>query len=229
MTSSSNSFKIVTLDGPGGVGKSSTGKALANRLGYYFLSSGRIYRGLAWLALARGWNPKNPLLPGLLDDANIQITDNDGLSVNGKHPGEVLSSGQIATVTSILSALPEVRELSNRVQRDTVKGIEETWRFAGVVLEGRDSGTVVFPAAAHKFFLTARPEIRAKRRFRELQAATPDLTLAAVTEDLKDRDARDTGRELAPLKAAEDAEVVDNSEISLEETVNVMSAKITGS
>lgn len=226
MNTSSTAFNIVTLDGPGGVGKSSTGKALAERLGYYFLSTGRIYRALAWLALRRGWAIENPLPAGLLDDADIAIADEGGLSINGEQPGEVLSSGDIANATSLLSALPEVRELSNRVQRETVAGIEEAGKFSGVVLEGRDIGTVVFPGAAHKFFLTARPEVRAMRRFKEMKGKNPALTLAAVSEDLRTRDARDSERELAPLKAAGDAVVVDNSELSLEQAVEVMAEKV---
>ncbi len=228
MTITKITFNIVTLDGPGGVGKSSSGKALAERLGYYFLSSGQIYRALAWLALRRGWSMENSLPAGLLDDANIEIAHDGALSVNGEHPGEVLSSGEIANATSMLSTLPEVRELSNRVQRETVGSIEGAGRFSGVVLEGRDIGTVVFPGAAHKFFLTARPEIRAMRRFKELKDKHPGLTLAAVSNDLQTRDARDSERELAPLKAAEDAVVVDNSELSLQEAVDAMAAKIMG-
>lgn len=226
MTGSKIAFNIVTLDGPGGVGKSSTGKALAERLGYYFLSSGRIYRALAWLALRRGWCKENPLPAGLLDDVTIEIANDGVLSVNGEHPGDVLAGGEIAIATSFLSVLPEVRELSNRVQRETVAAIEEAGHFSGVVLEGRDIGTEVFPGAAHKFFLTAKPEIRAMRRFRELKETNPALTLEAVSEDLKSRDARDSGRKLAPLKAAEDAIVMDNSELSLRAAVDAMAAMI---
>lgn len=228
MTTSKSAFNIVTLDGPGGVGKSTTGKVLAERLGYYFLSSGRIYRALAWLALRRGWSVEKALPAGLLDDANIEIATEGALSVNGEHPGEVLSSGEIATATSFLSVLPAVRELSTRVQRETVESIEACGHYAGVVLEGRDIGTVVFPGAAHKFFLTARLDIRAMRRFRELKDTHPALTLEAVSEDLKNRDTRDSERELAPLKAAGDAIVVDNTELSLAEAVDAMAAKIMG-
>ena len=228
MTITKNPFKIVTLDGPGGVGKSTTGKMLAERLGYYFLSSGRIYRALAWLALRRGWRMEKALPAGLLEDAHIAIAAGGALSVNGEHPGEVLSSGEIATATSFLSVLPEVRELSNRVQRETVRNIEEAGRFSGVVLEGRDIGTVVFPGAAHKFFLTASLEIRAIRRLKEMKDKHPELILEVVSADLKNRDARDSERELAPLKAAEDAVVVDNSELTLEAAVEAMAAKITG-
>lgn len=221
-------FKVVTLDGPGGVGKSTTGQALAHRLGFYFLSTGRIYRALAWLALERGWLPGQDLPDGTLEDAVLEIEPDGALRVNGMEPGEALSREDISHAASVLSTQPPVRELSNRVQRDTVTRIGRAGRFAGVILEGRDSGTVVFPEANHKIFLTAQPEVRAKRRHDELKKTDPGLTLESVTEALGIRDRRDSGREIAPLRAAPDAVTVDTSDMTQQAVVQAIAGIVTG-
>lgn len=230
-------FKVVALDGPGGVGKSSTGRAVAERLGFCFLSSGMIYRALAWYALSQGWRPeapspegrtetqpegrREPLSPGLLDGVQVEVEPGGGLRINGETPGN-LAGDEISTVTSILSALPEVRELSTWVQRETVARMEASGAFHGVVLEGRDIGTVVFPETPYKIYITARPEVRAQRRYDELWSKGERVTLAEVAKALEQRDARDAARELAPLRPAEDAVLVDNSEQTFDEVVEIV-------
>jgi len=219
-------FEVVTLDGPGGVGKSTAGKSVAARLGFYFLSTGQIYRALTWMATRRGWKPGEALPGGFLEDARIEVLAEGGLRVNGEHPGEALFTDEISHATSVLSAMPEVRELSNRVQRATVKGIEDSGQYSGVVLEGRDMGTVVFPDARHKFFLTAKPEVRALRRYDELKHRDPSLKLEEVAESLNARDHRDSKRETAPLKADRDAITVDTSGMAFEDVVELLADKI---
>jgi cytidylate kinase len=221
-------FKVIAMDGPGGVGKSTTARALAGRLGYYFLSSGRIYRALAWVALGRGWKAGSSLAEGLLDDVRIEVETDGVLRVNGEQVGEALGSDAISEAASRLSTLPAVRDLSNRVQRETVARIAERGNFPGVILEGRDIGTVVFPETRHKFFLIASAAVRAQRRFAELRETDPATTLEQVTRSLATRDARDAGRDIAPLKPAADARVIDTSALSLEQVVETLVRAIAG-
>jgi cytidylate kinase len=241
-------FDVIALDGPGGVGKSSTARALAERLGYFFLSSGRIYRALAWSALRRGWRPGTalePALPGtvlldtvlldtallntvLLNDVHVELDAEGGLWVNGEAPGDALADEEISQAASQLSTLPAVRALADRVQRDTVAALRRAGHVRGVILEGRDIGTVVFPEARHKFFVTATPAVRAERRHRELARADPSVTLAEVARALEERDRRDSERELAPLRPAPDARVVDTSGLTLEQVVRQIAAVVRG-
>jgi len=221
-------FEVIALDGPSGVGKSTTARALARRLGYFFLSSGQIYRALAWSALRRGWELGQVPASGLLADVRIEIQPNGGLHVNGEPPGGALNSDEISRATSVLSTLPEVRALSNRVQRDTVAALARAGHYPGVILEGRDIGTVVFPEARHKFFVTASTAVRAERRFRELAQDDPTVTLEAVTQALEERDQRDSERDLAPLRPAPEAVIVDTSNLTLEQVVERLAAEVQG-
>ena len=212
-------FKVIAMDGPGGVGKSTTARALAERLGFFFLSTGLIYRAMAWQLLRSGWIPGQSPSPAVLETLSISVDKEGGVCVNGHAAGEALGSDEISGAASQISSLPEVRELSNRIQRETVAGIANDGAFSGVILEGRDIGTVVFPDADYKFFITADPAIRAKRRHAELIRNQPDITLEEVTEALRERDQRDETRELAPLKPAVDAREIDTSSQTLAEVV----------
>ena len=220
-------FDVIALDGPGGVGKSTTGKILAERLGYFFLSSGAIYRALAWEALQRGW--KQGKVPDTEFLKGVRVTVNEGgvLRINGKLPGDALSSEKISMATSHLSTLPEVRTISNEVQRDTITAMASAGVFSGVILEGRDIGTVVFPEAKHKFFLTASVEERARRRFQDLISGQPGLTLEEVMNSLQERDERDASRDTAPMKPARDALVLDTSVMTREEVLEALEKKIS--
>ena len=224
-------FQVIALDGPGGVGKSSAARALAERLGYFFLSSGRIYRALAWSALRRGWRPGTAPEPALLDtvllnDVHVELDAEGRLWVNGEAPGDALASEEISQAASQLSTLPAVRALADRVQRDTVAALRRAGRVRGVILEGRDIGTVVFPEARHKFFVTAPIAVRAERRYRELVQRDPTVTLESVAEALAERDRRDEERALAPLKPAPDALIVDTAAASLEEVVERLARSV---
>ena len=224
----SDGFAVVALDGPGGVGKSSTARALAQRLGYFFLSSGQIYRALAWLALQRGWQPGPPPPPGLLDDTQVEVQGDGTLRVNGEAVGAALNTDAISRATSVLSTVPAVRALSNRVQRETVAALARSGQFPGVILEGRDIGTVVFPDARHKFFVTASTAVRAERRYKELAGSDPTVTREAVTRALEERDRRDAERDIAPLRPAPDAVRVDTSELTLDEVVERLVRAVRG-
>lgn len=224
----SAAFDIVALDGPGGVGKSTTARALARRLGYFFLSSGQIYRALAWCAMRRGWSPGQPVPEGLLDDVRITVQRDGTLLVNGEAVGQALNSDAISRATSLLSTVPAVRDRANQVQRDTIAALGQAGHFPGAILEGRDIGTVVFPGAPHKFFVTASTAVRAERRYRELVRDDPTVTLAAVTRALEERDRMDSERDVAPLKPATDARVVDTSGLTLEQVVERLAQEIRG-
>ncbi|MCZ6627901.1 MAG: (d)CMP kinase [SAR324 cluster bacterium] len=224
-------INLIAIDGPGGVGKSSVSHALAERLGYYFLSSGMIYRAMAWYMLHNAqprWSPQDEPNLAALDPFHVRIDASGSLWINDVPMADGLHTEENSKAASLISAYPDVRKRADQVQRDTVRRIEEEQSYPGVILEGRDIGTVVFPAATHKFFLTASEEVRAERRFKEQQADDPALTLAAVREALRERDGRDESRDVAPLKAAPDAEVIDTSQLSQEQVVNRMWAKVTG-
>jgi cytidylate kinase len=215
---------LIAIDGPAGVGKSTVAKRLAERLRYYFLSSGMVYRAIAWHLMQQGWRTGDGLpaaadLESKLDALEVRVAAGGKILANGRDVTEALRSEAVSDAASILSALPAVRERSNQVQRDTVAAIGSSGVYPGVILEGRDIGTVVFPQARHKFFLTAREEIRAERRFAEQRAAHPELTLDAVRDAMRERDARDSGRAVAPLVPAPDARRVDTSDLTLEQVL----------
>lgn len=215
-------MEIIAIDGPGGVGKSTVARALGESLGYYFLSTGMIYRAMAWVMLENGWQSGAPLPENALEGFTMRIDGKGVPWVNGNEVSADLNSEVISAAASIISADGKIRERSNDVQRETVRRIEQDGSFPGVILEGRDIGTVVFPDATHKFFLTASEAVRAARRFKEKQGDDPGLSLEAVQEALRERDQRDETREIAPLIAAQDAIQVDTSQFSLTEVVETL-------
>lgn len=215
----SSTVPLIAIDGPGGVGKSSVARALAGRLGYFFLSSGLIYRAMAWHLRAKGWRHGEKPDPARLEPFVLAVTADGKIEVNGAPVVEELHSEAISRAASLISALPAIRQRSDAVQRETVARIGADFTFPGVILEGRDIGTVVFPDATHKFFFTASPEVRAERRYREQRVENPTLTLSEVRKALQERDERDSTREVAPLKPADDAHLIDTSSLDLEGVV----------
>ena len=210
------SSTVVAIDGPAGAGKSSVAKALAARMNFTHVNTGSLYRAVAY-ALRSAGACLEQVRPEAL--AAIRITYEGGkLLLNGNDPGENLRTPQCAADASCVAKQPLVREFLLPVQRQSA---EKQW----IVMEGRDIGTVIFPDAMVKVFLTASAAERARRRLVQGECA-PGATLEEIQKEIEARDLQDSTRATAPLKAADDAVVVDSSALTLEETVDAIAALI---
>ena len=216
---------IVAIDGPAGAGKSTLSKRVAEALGYTLVDTGALYRAVALWARRRdiAWDD-GPALGALTSELRFAFVDGS-LEVDGERPGDALRTSDASLGASRVSVHPEVRAALLGVQRDM-------GREGGVVLEGRDIGTVVYPDAEVKIFLVASDEERAKRRLAELLARGEDASLEGVLEDIRARDRRDEERTVAPLRMAEDAVRVDTTGRTLdalvEELVGHVSRRAAG-
>ena len=208
------STTVVAIDGPAGAGKSSVAALLARRLGFTHVNTGSLYRAVA-LAVRRAGVAIDPVEQTFLDTLRITF-DGDRLLLDDEDPGEALRSAACAADASLVAKQPAVRAFLLPVQRAIAA---RQW----IVMEGRDIGTVVFPDAMVKIFLTASSLVRAKRRMKQGEVP-PGATLDDVRREIERRDLQDTTRAAAPLKAAPDAVTVDDSELSLEETVEAIAA-----
>jgi len=211
---------VITIDGPAGAGKSTVSKLLAQKLGYIYLDTGAMYRAVA--LLARDSDHSGPLDERILEEIclglDLEFVQKDGtlrLLANGRDITEEIRKPEISSLASAVSAKGVVRERLSMIQRSMGNA-------GGVVLEGRDMGTVVFPDADVKFYLDARPEVRSKRRFLELEAQGQDTTAEEVHQLMLERDRNDCSRQLAPLKPADDAILVDSSDLHIEGVVQLM-------
>jgi CMP/dCMP kinase len=210
---------IVTLDGPAGAGKSSAAKALAGRLGFEYLDTGAMYRGVTLAVLRAGLDPRDEAaLSRLLAELQLEMP-----------PGRVLLKGEDVT-DEIRSA--KVTQASGRVAdspivRRHLVGLQRAWAAGrDIVCEGRDQGTVVFPAAACKFFLVADPHERARRRQREMAARGEIFAWDEVLRAQEERDRRDAARDLAPMVPAADAIILDTTHQSLDQVVQRMEQEV---
>jgi 3-phosphoshikimate 1-carboxyvinyltransferase len=204
---------IVAIDGPGGSGKTTVSRGVADRLTLPHLDSGASYRAAALAALRRGVDPNDvEAVTELIRNTDFGYRDGTML-LGGEDVNDAIRDTQVTSRASQLSAIPEVRELLVAWQRDGVKQ-----PGGSAVIEGRDIGTVVFPEALVKIFLTARPEVRAARRANELSAGTDSLV--GVARELERRDKRDSTREASPLRPAADAVQLDTSDLGIEEVID---------
>jgi len=212
----------IAIDGPGGAGKSTIAKRLAKELGFYYVDTGAIYRTVAYFLDLLGISPKD--VDGVeryIDELTVAIEyDEDGLQhmiMNGMDVSEDIRSPEISLKASDVSAHAVVRDMLLDMQRDVAKK-------HNVIMDGRDIGTVVLPRAQVKIFLTASAEVRAQRRFQELQAKGKKDSYEQVLKELQKRDYQDSHRQIAPLKQAKDAIVVDTSSLDIDGVVATIRA-----
>jgi cytidylate kinase len=206
---------IIAIDGPSGAGKSTLGRRLARELGLLYADTGAMYRAVALAAVESNVSAHDrEALTEVARRARVELAgDPDHLQVklDGRDVTDAIRTEQITRLASVISTVAGVRRELVRRQR------EMGATGAGIVLDGRDIGTVVFPRADVKFFLTALPEARARRRYEEDHAKSPDLTFADTLADINTRDRRDSTRDDSPLRVASDAIVIDTTELSIEE------------
>lgn len=209
---------IITIDGPSGAGKTTTSRMLAERLGYRYIDTGALYRGVALAALSSNVSSENDVeLAKLCSTLKMEFQSGEKgmhLILNGSDVTDRIRTPEISMFASAVSARPVVRNFLLALQR--LLGEKKN-----AVFEGRDMGTVVFPDADVKFFLNASQKIRALRRYNELKSVNPQ-TLEAVERDIRHRDNNDSTRDLAPLKPAEDAIIIDSTDLSVEAVVDRM-------
>ncbi len=210
---------IVTIDGPAGSGKSTAARTLAARLGFEFLDTGAMYRAVAWSCLKSESSPEDEsLVSELTRSLNIQF-QNGRLLINQYDVTDEIRTSAVSTVASVVAQHPAVRDTLVDLQRACAE-------HGNTVTEGRDQGTIVFPNADCKFFLTARPEVRAQRRYEEMPDDSDRPEFEQLVEEIRERDYRDANRSIAPLRPADDAVSIDTSDSNLEEVVQVMEARV---
>jgi CMP/dCMP kinase len=210
---------IITIDGPAGAGKSSAARALAQRLDFEFLDTGAMYRVVALAALRARLDLADAEALGKLL-AGLRLEMRPGLVLlNGEDVTAAIRKAEVTKATGPVADAPAVRRRLVELQRALAAGRD-------VVCEGRDQGTVVFPDAACKFFLVADPRERARRRQREMEARGETVDLAEVLAAQEVRDRRDAARDLAPMRPAPDAVVLDSTRLSLDEVVRLMEEEV---
>ncbi len=209
-------LRVIAIDGPAGSGKSTIGRRVAAHLGLEYLDTGAMYRSVAFLAIQQGVDPEDAdAVAGLARAMELVVSDGN-VRVNGIDASVEIRGPEVTRAVSVVAANPEVRTEMRARQR--------LWALerGGGVIEGRDIGSVVFPDAIVKVFLTASPEERARRRAQEMT----DLEFDQVASDLARRDARDENRADSPLHAAPDADVVDTTGLTIEEVVERISTMV---
>jgi cytidylate kinase len=217
---------IITVDGVGASGKSALARLLAKRLGYGHLNSGLLYRATGWLMTRFGVDA-NDAVKVMSELSRHSITlDKDADSrtlvfIDGVACGDELQSSEVSIAASLVARYQEVRDKFTQLQRDA-------FAPGGVVAEGRDMGTIIFPDARVKFFVEGRLEVRAARRYAQLKGTPQESTLKDISRDLAERDERDAERPVAPAKPAPGAVIVDNSDRSLDEVVEAMYRVVIG-
>ena len=213
----------VAIDGPSGAGKSTLAKRLAKELGYLYVDTGAMYRSIGLYALRQGVDPRDEAaVTALLPRIQIELRYVNGAQrvlLCGEDVSEAIRAENVGMATSAVSAHPPVRAFLLELQRGMA-------RTHDILMDGRDIGTVILPNATVKIFLTASAEARADRRFRELQEKGVATDFETVLEDIRRRDYQDSHRAAAPLRQAEDAVLVDTSEMDLEQSFQTLKSLI---
>jgi len=211
----------VAIDGPAGAGKSTIAKKVAREKGFIYVDTGAMYRAMAYYLLKKGIDPQDEEAIGQqCQGADITIRYEAGEQVvflNGENVNDVIRSEQVGNMASLSSKNPKVRERLTLLQKELA-------RTNDVVMDGRDIGTCVLPKADVKVYLTASAGVRAKRRFEELKAKGVPCDLGQIEADIIKRDEQDMNREIAPLKQAEDATLIDSSHMSIDEVAQAILA-----
>ncbi len=214
---------VIAIDGPSGAGKSTVARLLAKRLGYIYIDTGALYRSIGWKTAREGIDPADEqALAALCSRTDVSIRNNNNdprFFVDDVDVTSEIRTPEMGLMASAVSKVPAVRDRLLAYQR-------ELGKQGGVVMDGRDIGTVIFPDAEVKFFLTASAAERGKRRWRELEAKGLDVDLARITQEIKDRDQQDSSRGIAPLMKADDAILVDSSALDIDAVVDVMLADV---
>lgn len=210
----------VAIDGPSGAGKSTVSRSVAKTFGFIYVDTGAMYRTIGLAAYRKGLDTKDkPSIIGILPELNIELKYNDEneqrMYLNGEDVSADIRLPDISMCASNVSAMPEVRAYLMDMQRQMAKRYD-------VIMDGRDIGTVILPDADVKIFLTASAEERAKRRYNELIAKGIETSFEEVLEDMKKRDAQDSDRKTAPLKPADDAVMLDTSDLSFDESISAV-------
>ncbi|MBQ3007308.1 MAG: (d)CMP kinase [Clostridia bacterium] len=212
-----NNIINVAIDGPAGAGKSTISRAAAKAVGFIYVDTGALYRTVGVNALRKGIDTKDkPAVAATLSDISVDLVFENGeqkVLLNGEDVSAEIRTPPASMAASDVSAVPEVRAFLFDLQRDIA-------RRNNCIMDGRDIGTVVLPDAKVKIFLTASPESRAMRRYKELIEKGTQVEYKDVLEDLIQRDYNDSHREIAPLKPAEDGIIVDTTNLNLEESIN---------
>ena len=213
---------VIAIDGFSSTGKSSISKVVADTLGLIHIDTGAMYRAITLFGLRNFKNEKQEIdLPKLLQNLNeisLEFRENSGkleIYLNGENVSKEIRATEVSDNVSFIAKQPEVRERLVVLQRDIAEK-------QGVIMDGRDIGTVVLPNADYKFFLTASADERARRRFLELQSLGIETTIEEVKQNLIERDRIDSEREVSPLKQAEDAILIDNTNLNKEETIDLI-------
>ena len=213
---------VIAIDGFSSTGKSSISKVVADTLGLIHIDTGAMYRAITLFGLRNFKNKKQEIdLSKLLQNLNeisLEFRENSGkleIYLNGENVSKEIRTTEVSDSVSFIAKQPEVRERLVVLQRDIAEK-------QGVIMDGRDIGTVVLPNADYKFFLTASADERARRRFLELQSLGIEATIEEVKQNLIERDRIDSEREISPLKQAEDAILIDNTNLNKEETIDLI-------
>ena len=214
----------IAMDGPAGSGKSTIAQRLAEKLDYLYLNSGSMYRAMTLLSIRKGGDSTNvSTLTELAKSCRIDFLDNGKTTLlNGEDVSDLLRTPEIDRAIVAIAKVPEVRHEMVQQQRRIGKN-------GGIIVEGRDVTTVVFPDADLKFYINASVEERAKRRFAEQKAQSIDTTLEQVEQEIRERDQMDKSREHSPLRTAEDAIIVDTTKMTINQAVNFVLNRVEAS